>query len=164
MGPAATQQKSKTFSPSSGRMLYPLVVRLCHALHYPSLSQAGEVTGLQAQLLGVDFDVVLAELGRKTPLAQRRGAGPYERSQHGQRGSKLRMWHLLKILSRLELGVMQDIARGSHREQQDTPGNGALKELLFGVAHHKALHGRYGAFEHFPGDGAIAQLGEVKAL
>src|SRR5712692_5611831 len=30
MGPAATQQKSKTFSPSSGRMLYPLVVRICH--------------------------------------------------------------------------------------------------------------------------------------
>ena len=93
-------------------MLYPLGVRLCHALHYPSLSQAGEVTVLQAQFLGVDFDVVLAELGRKTTLAQRRGAGPYERSQHGQRGSKLRMWHLLKILPRLELGVVHDIARG----------------------------------------------------
>src|SRR5215211_7859312 len=114
MGPAATQQKSKTFSPSSGRMLYPLVVRICHALHYSGLPQSGEIIGLQAQFLGVDFDVVLAELGRETTLAQRRRAGPYERSQHGQRRPEIRMWHLLKILPRLELGVVHDIARGCH--------------------------------------------------
>jgi hypothetical protein len=50
-------------------MLDPLVVRIGHALHRPGLSQSGEITGLQAQLLGVDFDVVLAELGRETTLA-----------------------------------------------------------------------------------------------
>ena len=50
-------------------MLYPLVVRICHALHHPSLPQSGEITGLQAQLLGVDFDIMLAELGRETTLA-----------------------------------------------------------------------------------------------
>jgi hypothetical protein len=50
-------------------MLYPLVVRLCHALHYPGLPQSGEVTVLQAQFLGVDFDIVLTELGWETTLA-----------------------------------------------------------------------------------------------
>src|SRR5262249_36756033 len=138
MGPAATQQKSKTFSPSSGRMLYPsvlrtancpaslagcvvplrgsYVVRICHALHHPGLPQSGEIIGLQVQFLGVDFDVMLAELGRETTLAQRRGAGPYERSQHGQRVAQLRMWHLLKILPCLELGVVRNIVRGGHWE------------------------------------------------
>src|SRR4029434_2770704 len=116
MGPAATQQKSKTFSPSSGRILYPLVVRICHALHHPGLPQAGEITRLQAQFLDVDFDIVLAEPGRETPLRQRRRAGPHERSDRGQGSCKLRMGHLLKILPRLELGVVQDIARGSYWE------------------------------------------------
>src|SRR5262249_16046561 len=116
MGPAATQQKSKTFSPASGRILYPLAVRICHALHHPGLPQAGEIIRLQAQCLNVDFDIVLAEPGRETTLAQRRRASSYERSQHGQRGFKLRMWHLLKILPRLELGAVQDIARGGYWE------------------------------------------------
>jgi hypothetical protein len=51
-------------------------------LYHSGLPQTSEITGLHDQFLGVDFDVVLAELGRETTLAQRRRAGPYERPQH----------------------------------------------------------------------------------